>query len=452
MANLKYEYNSDITKSKCQIIAHQCYCTSKSKLAKGLAKSIFNKFPYADIYSNREIDSIPGTIKVSGSKKERWVCAIYGQYHPGAPSGKNKDSSKNRVEWFKLALQEISKIKNLRNIAFPENIGCGLAKGDWTTYLNMLIHFQVINPNITVTIVSLHPEPQPVFKLGFIEHLALRMTSEDLPTITLDYLIQCNKEHEFPAITEEQDIEILPETSEEIPTWQNTTLEDFTEKNIPAGWEEFFQAQLDIDNGAIHEISKFMYAESTKYDIFPELHLIYNAFVKTPLENVKVLLLGMDPYINLGEAMGISFSVPKDVSIPPSLRNIYKELIDDGFSISDKNNGNLEKWCDQGVLMINCALTVRAHESGSHSKKWIEYFTPSLMRWLNEKSNGPLVVIMWGRDAQGFSKFFGDQHKKIQSVHPSPLSASRGFFGSKPFSKANRYLENLGKEPIDWSL
>ena len=198
-------------------------------------------------------------------------------------------------------------------------------------------------------------------------------------------------------------------------------------------------------------MSKYLLTELQKGDIYPPLHLVYNIFHILKPEDIKVVIIGQDPFHDCDQAMGIAFSVPEEIHVLPSLRNIYKELKDDGFEVKDRTNGNLKKWCDQGIFLINSALTVRAHEAGSHSKKWNESFSSQLMRWINENCD-PLVVIMWGNHALNFSKLFSDKHKKIISVHPSPLSALRGFFGSKPFSKANKYLLTLGREAIDWSL
>ena len=185
--------------------------------------------------------------------------------------------------------------------------------------------------------------------------------------------------------------------------------------------------------------------------IFPPSDQIFHAFEATPLSNVKAVILGQDPYHGDGQANGLCFSVGEDVEIPPSLENIYKELHDDlGCYIPD--NGNLEKWARQGVLLLNTVLTVRAHQANSHRGIGREEFTDAAIRILNEQDR-PIVFILWGRPAQQKKRMLTNPaHLILEAPHPSPLSAYRGFFGSKPFSKTNRFLAAHGIEPIDWQI
>ena len=185
--------------------------------------------------------------------------------------------------------------------------------------------------------------------------------------------------------------------------------------------------------------------------IFPDPNDIFNAFHLTPLSEVKVVILGQDPYHNDGQAHGLCFSVKPDVEIPPSLVNIYQELRDD-LGCKIPNNGNLEKWAKQGVLMLNTVLTVRAHQANSHRGIGWEEFTDAAIRILNEQDR-PIVFILWGRPAQmKKSMLTNPKHLILEAPHPSPLSAYRGFFGSKPFSKTNQFLEAHGLAPIDWQI
>lgn len=191
--------------------------------------------------------------------------------------------------------------------------------------------------------------------------------------------------------------------------------------------------------------------EYREHTIYPEMHDIFNALHYTAYEDVKVVILGQDPYHGPGQAHGLSFSVRPGVRIPPSLLNIYKELKDDlGLYIPD--NGYLEKWARQGVLLLNTTLTVRASQPNSHRKIGWTYFTDRVMEVLNERE-APLVFILWGNHAREYKRFLtNSRHYIIESPHPSPFSANRGFFGSKPFSKANKFLENHHIEPIDWQI
>lgn len=185
--------------------------------------------------------------------------------------------------------------------------------------------------------------------------------------------------------------------------------------------------------------------------IFPPADDIFNAFHLTPLKNVKVVILGQDPYHNVNQAHGLCFSVKPEVEIPPSLVNIYKELHDDlGCEIA--NHGYLTKWAEQGVLMLNTVLTVRAHQANSHRGIGWEEFTDAALRAVNAQDR-PIVYILWGKPAQAKkSMLTNPKHLILEAPHPSPLSAYRGFFGSKPFSKTNAFLEEHGVEPIDWQI
>lgn len=185
--------------------------------------------------------------------------------------------------------------------------------------------------------------------------------------------------------------------------------------------------------------------------IFPPAEDIFNAFHLTPFHQVKVVILGQDPYHNYGQAHGLCFSVRKGVEIPPSLVNIYQELHDDlGCTIPD--HGCLTKWAEQGVLMLNTVLTVRAHQAHSHRDIGWEEFTDAVIRALN-KGDRPIVFILWGAPAQRKASMLDNpNHLILKSPHPSPLSAFRGFFGSRPFSKTNAFLKEHGETEIDWQI
>ena len=185
--------------------------------------------------------------------------------------------------------------------------------------------------------------------------------------------------------------------------------------------------------------------------VCPPADDIFNAFHLTPLHEVKVVILGQDPYHNYGQAHGLCFSVKPDVEIPPSLVNIYKELQDD-LGCYIPNNGYLVKWAKQGVLMLNTVLTVRAHQANSHRGIGWEEFTDAAIRILNEQDR-PIVFILWGSPAQRKKVMLNNpKHLILEAPHPSPLSAYRGFFGSKPFSKTNDFLVKNGLTPIDWQI
>lgn len=191
--------------------------------------------------------------------------------------------------------------------------------------------------------------------------------------------------------------------------------------------------------------------EYSRYQIFPPADDIFNAFHLTPLKDVKVVILGQDPYHNIGQAHGLSFSVKPGVEIPPSLVNIYNELKDD-LGCYIPNNGYLVKWARQGVLLLNTVLTVRAHQANSHRGIGWEDFTNAVIRILNEQDR-PIVFLLWGRPAQNkMSMLDNPNHLILTAPHPSPLSAYRGFFGCRHFSRTNEFLAEHGIQPIDWQI
>lgn len=199
------------------------------------------------------------------------------------------------------------------------------------------------------------------------------------------------------------------------------------------------------------DLYQYVIEEYNNHIIYPNEDDIFNAFHFTPLSKVKVVILGQDPYHNAGQAHGLCFSVKPEVDIPPSLVNIYKELADD-IGCYIPNNGFLKKWADQGVLMLNTVLTVRAHQAASHQGKGWEQFTDEVIQAVNAQDQ-PIVFILWGKPAQRKKKMLtNERHLILEAPHPSPLSSYRGFFGSKPFSKTNLFLEQHGLEPIDWQI
>ena len=199
------------------------------------------------------------------------------------------------------------------------------------------------------------------------------------------------------------------------------------------------------------ELYKFIKEEYSKVAVFPPADEIFSALHLTPLSKVKVVIIGQDPYHNVGQAHGLCFSVRPEVDIPPSLVNIYKELQSD-LGCKIPNNGYLVKWAEQGVLLLNTVLTVRAHQALSHQGKGWEQFTDAIIRAVNAEER-PIAYLLWGRPAQSkMSMLDNPKHKVFTAPHPSPLSAHRGFFGCKHFSQANAFLEENGLAPIDWQI
>ncbi|EQC48891.1 uracil-DNA glycosylase [Bacteriovorax sp. BSW11_IV] len=222
------------------------------------------------------------------------------------------------------------------------------------------------------------------------------------------------------------------------------------EINLCQSWHQLLQDELNSDY--FNQLTKFIDTEiSSGQIIFPQSHDIFSALNLTPLEKVKVVILGQDPYHGDGQAHGLAFSVNRDIKIPPSLVNIYKELNSD-LNLEIPRHGCLESWAKEGVLLLNNVLTVQKGMAGSHHKKGWEKFTDKIIEIINEKKEN-VVFILWGSPAQKkASKVNTEKHFVITSVHPSPLSSYRGFFGSKPFSKANDFLVQKSLKPINWNV
>lgn len=198
------------------------------------------------------------------------------------------------------------------------------------------------------------------------------------------------------------------------------------------------------------ELKDFLVSEKKKYNVFPKGSKIFSAFDLTPFSQVKVVIIGQDPYHGMGQAHGLCFSVPDGVTIPPSLRNIYKELNDD-LNIPISSSGNLTRWARQGVLLLNAILTVRENCAGSHQGKGWENFTNAAIKAISEKLSG-VVFMLWGNYAQEKQSLIDtSKHYILKAAHPSPLSASRGFFGCKHFSKTQEILKTNGYETINWT-
>ena len=214
-------------------------------------------------------------------------------------------------------------------------------------------------------------------------------------------------------------------------------------------WNERL-APLFSDNRYL-KIRQFLIEEYKTHTVYPTMYDIYNCFKFTPFHKVKVVLLGQDPYHNEGQAHGLCFSVQDGIKNPPSLENIFKELQSD-IGCPKPNNGNLTKWANEGVLLLNTALTVRAHQANSHAKCGWAWFTDSVIQLVSEQTEHT-VFILWGGNARSKKPLIDrSKHFILECAHPSPLSAYAGFFGCNHFSKTNEYLQSHGKTPIDWDL
>lgn len=219
--------------------------------------------------------------------------------------------------------------------------------------------------------------------------------------------------------------------------------------NIGNDWDDILSDEFSKDYYL--KLRDFLKTEYSTHRIHPDMYDIFNALKWTSYKDTKVLIMGQDPYHEENQAHGLAFSVQPGVKIPPSLLNMYKELQNE-LGLYIPNNGYLEKWARQGVMLLNSSLTVRNGEANSHRNKGWEIFTDKVVEHLNERPD-PVIFLLWGANAKEKMKIITNpQHKILTSVHPSPLSANRGFFGCGHFKTANRLLESMGKTPIDWQI
>ena len=334
---------------------------------------------------------------------------------------------------------------------------------------------ECLGENLFESLVSFEEETKPInpeIINCIIETIGVRLASNLFifdPHVAYEHLCVGSNKNYTPNLDDMKEkhtlwnmkdkILITPiKNSTDNQTYKNTTLIAYVKNNIPKGWEAFCEDQLD-EYGGLIKTSEFLWKEAQKdVEIFPPLNLVYNAFNLVKPEDVKVVIIGQDPYPTPGDAMGVCFSVSPGVAPPKSLINIYKELKDCGYRC-DPKSGDLTKWCKEGVLMINTTLTVESGLSESHKKKKVwDDFSTALMIWLNINLP-PCVFMLWGSPAiQSAKNIDIKKHRKVEATHPSPLGANKAssvaqaFIGSKPFTKANDQLKLLRRKPVDWNL
>jgi uracil-DNA glycosylase len=240
-----------------------------------------------------------------------------------------------------------------------------------------------------------------------------------------------------------------PATVSGVTTEELTTPTDLHLPALPESWREVLGEQTAMPYYA--KLDAFVAAETAAHQVFPPREEIFAALEATAYEDVRVVLLGQDPYHDDGQAQGLCFSVRPGVRVPPSLRNMYKELVAD-LGVPAPSDGDLRPWTKQGVLLLNTVLTVRAHEANSHKKQGWETFTDAVIRAVSDRAQ-PAVFVLWGGPAKTKKALIDTtRHRVIEGVHPSPLSANKGFHGSRPYSTINEALAELGHPPVDWSL
>lgn len=460
----------ELTRKEAQIIVQYVSCVTLA-----VNDDLVEKYPYANFYSLHRHLPEPGRIKIVGdrSRDERYIVALF----------IDTSSSSATSSSFNECLERVYRIKGAKSIAFP---AAGLGIPDCERKIK---EKAIGYPNIKTLIVhSDTDEDSPVDTNSeeFLEFVWNTVKNDDifenLRTDTHFHrmvwrYLQIDKKVDHSSLVEKyKDTRTSPrphsdesdrsgsdfedditESNGEVEEagemeWGSYTLKEYTKQFLEDGeWGEFFN-QLYEDE-CIDEISNFLSKEIKKGNtIYPPLEDVYNAFLFCDLSAMKVVIIGQDPYHTEGAAMGLAFSHRTERGkIQPSLKNIYKELQSEGYEVNEET-GDISSWAEQGVFLINTALTVRKGVANSHGDKLWGYFTNQLFRFINKECEH-LVVIMWGKQASNYASLFDDsKHHKIMSTHPSPFSADKGFFGSKPFSNTNKVLKKWGYDPINWEV
>jgi len=423
---------------------------------------IFNEYPETNDVLNRKYIRV-GSIKTHFIN-DKIIINIYYKIKNGRSS--DGDNHSLRIKWFKECLIKIfTQIPNLKEIAFP------FVKKE---YQDILISFSReydikiyihIAEDISSSMNTLQNDENEIYNIPEWKLLHIKTkffpneiekycgNGKDCPYYSLEHI---HKLKEYYKKDNEVRCDICIENEkynkdifieyEEDYTYHSYSLYDYIMNNTPVGWEDFFNETKDEIKFISNEITNSLREGN---EIFPKLKDVFNAFSIKP-EDIKCILVGMDPYHTPNQANGLCFSIKKGNPIQPSLKNIFKELKNQGFTFNE-NNGELNKWVEQGVFLINTALTVQKGKPDSHTKLW-KKFTKKLFEYLSNITSKK-VVILWGKKAQYFNKIFDKEYIKIlESPHPSGLSAHKGFFGNNHFLETNKYLLSQNIKEIDWNL
>lgn len=466
MKNTSVEFvNDDIENCDTQLVANICTCIGDEYICKN--ENIFEKWPKSNIYKVRKDKSIISTISSTKVDKGKFVINMFCYTF----SNEDIEDIKKQLLRFESCLDKISRIKGIKSISFPWELCLKNEEKYNEMFYDKIRHFAIKNEKINVKVYKKVFEKQK-HELELLKKLndnlsnkkRLQLNLENFSSFEMleNFLEKFRREsnrtifyQKFSTVKKDDFVYFVQESLD----GNNPFCSDFKcsynnfyhyIKNVAIkvpkfkdGWSDFFESVDDITK----DISEKLSLEEN--NIYPPIEKVFTAFNLCEPKDIKVVIIGQDPYHKKGQAMGLSFCVDKDIASPPSLKNIYKELKSENYTVSD--DANLLKWAKQGVFMINSALTVAESKAGSHSKMW-ERFTHRLITYINHNLKN-IVFILWGNHAKKFSKIINtNKHSIVEGVHPSPLSAHGGFFGSKPFSKVNEKLQKYDKEIIDWNL
>lgn len=493
------------------VVIASCICKKLDPKKEPILSSVVERYPYANIYAG-DTKHKPGSIQIVGDGlKNRYIIIVFSQIYPGSMDYP-RDNKRQRVEWFGMALDKIAEIENLKSVAFPTQIAKD-GGGNWSQYYMLISDFaDTLDLKCKIPVVIYHnaindQKPEVQTQISLLNCINLESSVSLSNILFLDdpkLKVKVEKDHltlnkkkknkkikmntEKLKVPKKQEEESNDMASLIIDDQSNLNLQDnqqdeeevkiklksqkpklkpfeptdinkdwhglLTEPNVDESWSNFFQhPELQKKLSVTHKLLfKEIETHGAKERILPPFDNIFKAFQLCTYTDLKVVILGQDPYPNRDHAMGLSFSVPsKCSSIPSSLQNIFKEIkneYDDEYTIP--KHGNLEKWAQQGILLLNSALTIRSSAKNSHQIFW-RSTTDLIIELISKLAERSIIFILWGGDAKKKKKLIDTKkHLVLESAHPSGLSAHRGFFKNNHFKTCNKKLISMGLDAIDW--
>lgn len=479
---------------KYMLVLINCIESAVNPKLEPQVSALYDKYPHMNIYKDRKATGKkgkPGTIEIKGNgNTERFVISVMSQFYAGSNNFPN-DNSQKRQQWFKKALDQISVLNHLDSIAIDGQMfdsvifsqtEPGISK-EIQAYIEMIDDFDKTlqlktgQNQVTINIYNLKNKPdmsgiRPITTVKTPNKVETKTKVESeskaqnqplsavyvrLDNLDKDMVLSIDNFRHLDIVSSIQ----TPQTSQELQQHGETQTsksaqgkianEPFLVSRLPEQIPEWHNIFMDaFIQKQLLAIDKD-FADGNITDFYPPKELVFNAFQKTPFNQIKIVILGQDCYHGPGEAMGLSFSVPPTVKVPPSLLNIYKELSTDIVGYKTPAHGDLTSWAEQGVLLLNSALTVAPKSPGSHLKIWSK-LTDRIIELISQKSVNPIIFMLWGLPAKKKQNLINtEKHVILEAAHPSPLAANKGgWFGNHHFSTANKKLIELNMTPINW--
>lgn len=464
------------------IVIASCLCKKIDPRKEPILAEVINRYPYANVYESGHRPR-PGSFKLVGDGlKRRYIILVYSQIYP-SKMDYPRDNKRKRLEWFVEALDQIAEIEDLKSLCFPRQIARD-GGGNWSDYYLAISDFaQTLQLKCEIPVAVYdnsigESDKDKLTQISLINCINLDTSvsldqivfTSDVKQIKVDRekltfkpkkikqtadpvrLKECVENGRHLVLEEDEAIK-----EDEIPNFPATSLNPdwktpLTKPNVDPSWDLIFK-RPEVQKKLL-VTHKLLVAELEKYGnsnrFLPEFDSIFKTFQLCKLDDLKVVILGQDPYPNPNHAMGLSFSVPEGADIPRSLNNIFKELKNEYENYEIPKHGNLESWVKQGVLLLNSALTIRGNARNSHQAYWKDV-TNLIIQLISEIKEKPVVFMLWGRDARNKAKLINSKkHLILESNHPSPMSAHRGFFGCNHFIMCNKRLTSSGLDAVHW--